>query len=208
MADGDTLKKKSGRPRLYPGTEKRPTLTFRVRDRMHEQLSSAAAEGGRSLSEEIERRLDQSFSIHEIIKAASDSAAEAAVKNQQLNQFGSRLVFESSWLYAQILQGLIERLKKKSDLNPDWFMPVEETRDYLKTELAARIDGMMEVFYFDIALMDLEGPEKYEADAFKRERSIPKEIAGTYLNYQMRKNAIRHKLLPHIMDRMGEEETD
>lgn len=77
MTGGEGPRKKGGRPRLYPGTEKRPTLTFRVRGKMHEQLSKAAEEAERSLSEEIERRIEQSFQLADI-KDAIDSAVMSA----------------------------------------------------------------------------------------------------------------------------------
>ena len=40
---------------------KNKNLTFRVRDHMHEQLARAAAARSRSISEEIEDRLEASF---------------------------------------------------------------------------------------------------------------------------------------------------
>lgn len=80
MTDGEVPRKKGGRPRLYPGTEKRPTLTFRVRGRMHEQLSKAAEEAERSLSEEIERRIEQSFQITDIKEAIDSAVASAWVR--------------------------------------------------------------------------------------------------------------------------------
>jgi hypothetical protein len=54
-------KRKPGRPAKYPKGEKRPTLTFRVRGGLHEQLQAAAARSGLSLSEEIERRVALTF---------------------------------------------------------------------------------------------------------------------------------------------------
>ncbi len=54
-------KKKTGRPPKFPGEGKRPTLTFRVRGGMHEQLKASAAAAVRSISEEIEWRLAKSY---------------------------------------------------------------------------------------------------------------------------------------------------
>jgi hypothetical protein len=51
-------KPKRGRPRRYaPG--RRPTLTFRVQEAMHRELTKTAKDNQRSISEEIERRLDE-----------------------------------------------------------------------------------------------------------------------------------------------------
>jgi hypothetical protein len=55
-------KKKAGRPPLPPTHRKARNLTFRSRDDLYEELQAAAAKSGRSLSEEIERRLEKSFS--------------------------------------------------------------------------------------------------------------------------------------------------
>lgn len=52
------MKKKRGRPRRYaPG--KRPTLTFRVQEPMHKDLAKTAKDQQRSISEEIEARLNE-----------------------------------------------------------------------------------------------------------------------------------------------------
>lgn len=48
-----------GRPKIYP--EKRGTLTFRLRPEIREHLSEAAMLNGRSLSQEVEFRLEMSF---------------------------------------------------------------------------------------------------------------------------------------------------
>ncbi len=58
-----------GRPAL-PMTEKKArNFTFRSRGDMHERLSEAAAADGRSISEEIEVRLVQSFEMQERMAA-------------------------------------------------------------------------------------------------------------------------------------------
>ena len=50
-----------GRPAIKPSERKRNNLTFRVRDALKDELRFAAMEAGRSLSEEVEHRLEQSF---------------------------------------------------------------------------------------------------------------------------------------------------
>lgn len=54
-------KRSPGRPQLPAAEKKRRNFTFRGTDGLHEQLSKAAAESGRSVSEEIEWRLSQTF---------------------------------------------------------------------------------------------------------------------------------------------------
>ena len=62
-------KRPRGRPPVAAGEKKVRNITFRSRDDMHERLSDAAATKGRSLSEEIEARLAQSFDVEERMAA-------------------------------------------------------------------------------------------------------------------------------------------
>lgn len=70
-------KKPRGRPRIHAaGT--RMNFTFRVRDELRAKLRSAAEANGRSVSEEIESRLELSFHGEELIEAlASRLTAQA-----------------------------------------------------------------------------------------------------------------------------------
>jgi hypothetical protein len=60
-------KRTGGRPRKPPTRVKRATFSFRVTERMRDQLAAAAADEGRSISEEIEHRLARSFYQRELI---------------------------------------------------------------------------------------------------------------------------------------------
>jgi hypothetical protein len=63
-------KKKAGRPPLPPKHRKVRNVTFRSRDDLYGELQAAAAKSGRSLSEEIERRLEKSFSSSDPLLSA------------------------------------------------------------------------------------------------------------------------------------------
>lgn len=54
-------KKKRGRPPRHAGEKLSKTRTFRVRGALDETLQEAATKAGRSVSEEIEHRLERSF---------------------------------------------------------------------------------------------------------------------------------------------------
>jgi hypothetical protein len=54
-------KTKAGRPPRHVGEHLRKNRTFRVRDRLDVMLEESAKEAGRSVSEEIEHRLEVSF---------------------------------------------------------------------------------------------------------------------------------------------------
>ena len=58
-----------GRPRTRP-VEARRNVTFRANDQTYEQLTAAAKANGRSMSEEIERRIEQSFREPDLVKKA------------------------------------------------------------------------------------------------------------------------------------------
>ncbi len=53
--------KRRGRPPISPERRKRNNVTLRVRDDLKRQLKAAAQANGRSLSEEMEFRLEQAF---------------------------------------------------------------------------------------------------------------------------------------------------
>jgi hypothetical protein len=54
-------KSKAGRKPKYPGEKLSKNRTFRVRDRLDDNLQTSALSSGRSVSEEIEYRLETSF---------------------------------------------------------------------------------------------------------------------------------------------------
>ena len=54
-------KKSRGRPPKTPGEPKRSSFNTRIRSKLKSQLEHAAVKAGRSMSEEIEYRLEQSF---------------------------------------------------------------------------------------------------------------------------------------------------
>ena len=55
------LRSKRGRPPLPPGEKKLDAMGFRPTPEVREKLEAAAKENGRSLSREVESRLEQSF---------------------------------------------------------------------------------------------------------------------------------------------------
>ena len=67
-------RKRIGRPPKPPKNRKSVNFTFRSREGMREQLRAAAAASGRSISEEIEYRLVQSFRDEYIAEVAAHAA--------------------------------------------------------------------------------------------------------------------------------------
>ena len=65
--------KKRGRPRMKPGQAKRASFNTRLRAPLKEHLAKEAAIAGRSLSEEIEHRLERSLDVMAHIEDAFGS---------------------------------------------------------------------------------------------------------------------------------------
>ena len=85
-------KRGRGRPRRYaPG--KRPTLTFRVQEPMHKDLVKAAKVNQRSISEEIEERLNQWAEVPRLLAEAK--AARDQTRIQAIRQAGFQIVREA-----------------------------------------------------------------------------------------------------------------
>ncbi len=94
MARSKKLAKKRGRPKLPPGEGKRHPLNMRTTKEIRERLEAAARASGRSLAQEAEFRLQQSFGRDEIMAetwggtaalqvwlACASAAKALAVKN-------------------------------------------------------------------------------------------------------------------------------
>ncbi len=72
--DGEKPRKRGGRPPLLPSERKTTTRTFRIRPDLDTELVAAAEAGGRSISEEIERRLDATLRSMSLYDAVFSSA--------------------------------------------------------------------------------------------------------------------------------------
>jgi hypothetical protein len=67
MDEKGSSPRRRGRPPLSPGAPKRASFNTRLREALKGQLETAAEAAGRSLSEEIEFRLEQSFQAEEAL---------------------------------------------------------------------------------------------------------------------------------------------
>jgi hypothetical protein len=79
---------KIGRPPRHEGERLSKNRTFRIRGELDDRLQAAASKAGRSVSEEIEYRLDQSFQkedIAKIIRATVDT-----YRQPTLSELGKR----------------------------------------------------------------------------------------------------------------------
>lgn len=72
-------RKKGGRPRKHAPDAKRLSMTFRVNESLHAKIEASAHGNGRSLSEEIERLLENYFERGENMSLGAQKAVAAAV---------------------------------------------------------------------------------------------------------------------------------
>lgn len=76
--------KRIGRPPKPAKERKSVNFTFRSRGDMRQKLRDAAALGGRSISEEIERRLDLSFQQEQMAMEAVKAALKLLLEDREV----------------------------------------------------------------------------------------------------------------------------
>ncbi len=88
MGEAEAPKRvKGGRPRKHAPNAKRPTMAFRISERLHRALLASSAQNERSLSEEIERILEAHFlgnDLKAIIRQELRSASRSPVAERFL----------------------------------------------------------------------------------------------------------------------------
>ncbi len=106
---------KMGRPPRHAGERLSKNRTFRIRGELDAKLQEAASKTGRSVSEEIEYRLEQSFQkedIAKIIRATLDSY----IVRVPISEIGTRADREREG--GVRLKKLLGRLPKEIDPDP------------------------------------------------------------------------------------------
>ena len=116
----DHVRKKRGRPPLK-GQPKRSSFNTRIRTELKERLESAAGDAGRSLSEEIEFRLERSF--------REDDA--------RVQEFGGRWAYELFRLLAAAARNVSARMGE------DW---LENEQAYDQVRLAIGVIMLSQPF--------------------------------------------------------------
>ena len=78
MTEPEQPKSRRGRPPKYAGQGKRQNFNFRITPKLRERLIAAVTQSGRSISEEIEFRLDRDLNWEETKSDIHKMLAEAA----------------------------------------------------------------------------------------------------------------------------------
>ncbi len=123
LARAKTGKRKRGRPALKPAQRKRSNVTIRFRDETKTNLQRAASAAGRSLSEEIEARVEQwreydrQFGGKELHSLFRMMGATAQIIEERKGQscttdFDTFLAVKASWL--QLMSNFSPRPQRDS----------------------------------------------------------------------------------------------
>ncbi len=145
-----TTAKQRGRPTRHAGGKLSKNRTFKIYPDLDAKLIAAAAETGRTVSEEIERRLDRSFTNDEMLgspEASSLFHLVAAV--MATNKTSERFDDESSDLAAALVRATAKFLAKivpdilwvKIGRGDDKWDPDSVTTVYAREVSDVEIDG-------------------------------------------------------------------
>ena len=142
--------KKMGRPPLPPGKRRRASMGFRPTPEIRRQLEQVAFANGRSLSQEIEARLELSFAVEQARIEAFGGDATCAVTKAlaaaaaAVSQKAKRSWLEDAGVYREaekaifLLLGAFRPGKKGSF--PTFGLGVEVAIDILRKQ-ADRLEG-------------------------------------------------------------------
>jgi hypothetical protein len=127
--------KRKGRPPKYAGEGKRQNFSFRIRDKTRERLIATVAETGRSLSEEIEYRIDQSFQWEDAfgdVRAYRETkmAEVKAIMDREREMSEARLARQKALGGAQFLD---EEAAKRP---PSSHVIADDTLEFIRAEVA------------------------------------------------------------------------
>jgi len=150
--------KKGGRPLKHPGEPLSKAMAFRLRPRLAELLHQSAAAGSRTISQEIEHRLERSFHDDRVTQAhcGTDVGAEL------LRMFYSIMVFEG--------------------VHPDWSgdpIRAEHFRTAMNGVIAGFLGLPLELPPPEKRVEGLETAKQFLLRSSKR-RNIPNEIMSSH----------------------------
>lgn len=145
-------KKKRGRPSLAADERKSSILKFRARGDLVRRMSEAAAESGRSVSEEIEHRLDRSFQKEDVFTEALGGPALRDITLGMLIAFrrgaksaaGNPDWTANDWLNDKdcYRTAMLEVFEHLLDSMPDPILP-EEDMSFLKAAIESKFMSML-----------------------------------------------------------------
>ncbi|MET3695406.1 hypothetical protein [Methylobacterium goesingense] len=132
-------RKRIGRPLKNPEQGKRLNVMFRLGEARKDQLMQAAEISGRSMSEEIEKRIEESFVISCIDNylewERENFSAQSELRRLE-GMCGGRENFEFSWFIGEKLRGIRMKLGIKAD-TPINDVPEQDRRRMMEELITA-----------------------------------------------------------------------
>lgn len=153
-----------GRPPLPPGKRKRESMGFRPTPELRKKLENAAKESGLSLTQVVERRLDQSFLGDELLGVL----------------FGDKSTYRLMVLLGTIINLVQEQTGKKLSEDPETYAEVKNAVSVVLKAFGPTAPtypkGIRSVFATSIGRNAVEKKigDLLEAEAEQRSRSKPK----------------------------------
>ncbi|WP_197093349.1 hypothetical protein, partial [Methylobacterium aquaticum] len=139
--------KKRGRPPKPAAERRRHNQTFRCTDDMLAKLQAAADEGQRSLSEEVERRLETSFREPEIVNKVTEMAMNSIIDttmNNVVADCGGQDGYESGRLFGRAVANRLEKTKNTFEgATEPWYRDAQQI-NFLLTELNGVKESVIE----------------------------------------------------------------
>lgn len=128
---------------LPPEQRKRETFTFRVRSELRNKMEEAASLNGRSLSEEIEFRLEMSFMFENIAskKFLDEMAQTIAISNMKDRQIES--LKEVGKLAIRVHKEAVNALQRNTNVCVDFANRWKNTQS--NPEMISSIDDLVDI---------------------------------------------------------------
>lgn len=145
MSEAETPKK-LGRPLKTPGEGKRPTITFRCRGPLHERIQASARTADRSISEEVETRLDRSYEADDRIKDSKTdlvSATKEVILDILYSYVGGSQNFYAGQRFAHALKHHQDEADAKFRSEDPWYVD-EDKKKYVKDKVSGLIDFIVD----------------------------------------------------------------
>ncbi|GJE14569.1 hypothetical protein [Methylobacterium longum] len=162
--------KKIGRPAKNPGEGKRPTITFRCRGPLHERIQASAREADRSVSEEVETRLDRSYLAddqHRDNQEVLASITQRIVLDVLHDYVGGKHNFNAGQRFAHALKYHQAEADAKFRSEDPWYIDADKKK-YIRDKVSDLVGFIID------ELADETDPEEAE----RRRKALEDFTAG------------------------------
>jgi predicted DNA-binding protein len=154
--------KRRGRPPKYAGEGKRQNFSFRIRDKVRDRLIEAVADTGRTLSEEIEHRIEQSFN-------------QVDVENILNFYFGAKDTID-------LLKEIAPYINYHIAVNKKSWRNDKATRDAIRDHILALFSALDDEKGYAERIAAYEAMLEYDRNAWKSPPPLQRGLASSHQN--------------------------